>query len=160
MPLVPRQTGSFVQVFEQPVPSPLNKPFGPVQLVGHGPVKLVPQSQPSFPSVFPFPHTGTVHGPGAGIPFAVFGQLAPLSIWHVDEQPSPLIVLPSSHCSFPVTTPSPHKGAHGLAGTRQIHPGSVMQVDEQPSPLVVLPSSHSSVPSSTPLPQTLVRTHF
>ena len=32
----------------------------------------------------------------------------PVSIWQVEEQPSPLTVLPSSHCSPESTWPSPH----------------------------------------------------
>jgi hypothetical protein len=41
------------------------------------------------------------------------------SSWHVAEQPSPLVVPPSSHSSVPSATPLPHKtGAGGaqLAG--------------------------------------------
>src|SRR3954452_24249634 len=50
-----RQEGSCVHVFEQPLASPKNNPFGPLQPVGHGPVRLVPQSQPSLPSFIPLP---------------------------------------------------------------------------------------------------------
>jgi hypothetical protein len=35
---------------------------------------------------------------------------APPSVWHVALQPSPLIVLPSSHCSPASTMPLPHTG--------------------------------------------------
>src|ERR1022692_4303265 len=52
-----RQTGSLVQVFEHPVPSPLKRPFGPVQPVGKGDVLLVPQSQDSLVSTMPLPQT-------------------------------------------------------------------------------------------------------
>src|SRR5262245_52735256 len=36
-------------------------------------------------------------------------ELPGASYWHVDEQQSPSAVLPSSHCSGTVTTPSPHE---------------------------------------------------
>src|SRR4051812_6056257 len=62
---------------------------------------------------------------------------------HVAEQPSPLVVLPSSHCSLPATVPSPQ-----TTGT------SIVQLAEQPSPFAVLPSSQASPVSSTPSPQT------
>ena len=39
------------------------------------------------------------------------------SLVHVAEQPSPLTVLPSSHCSLPSTTPSPHTPAVGASTT-------------------------------------------
>src|SRR5204863_6792229 len=39
------------------------------------------------------------------------------SVWQVDEQPSPLVVLPSSHCSPAwFTTPSPQIGGGGGGG--------------------------------------------
>ena len=67
-----------------------------------------------------------------------------VSFWQVEEQPSPLLVLPSSHCSPVSTMPLP-----------QTAPGvSFWQVEEQPSPLLVLPSSHCSPVSRRPLPQT------
>jgi hypothetical protein len=71
------------------------------------------------------------------------------------EQPSPLTVLPSSHVSVPVSTPSPHSGEHGLPGTRHSQPAStVWQSAEQPSPLTVFPSSQVSSDVKTPFPQT------
>src|SRR5262245_45076415 len=36
-------------------------------------------------------------------------ELPGASSWQVDEQQSPSAVLPSSHCSGTVTTPSPHE---------------------------------------------------
>src|SRR5262245_46436407 len=68
-------------------------------------------------------------------------QRSPCSIMHVAEQPSQLVVLPSSHCSVPHTTPSPQPviRVHALL---------------QPSQLFVLPSSHSSPGSTMPSPQT------
>src|SRR6185369_14955808 len=56
------------------------------------------------------------------------------------EQPSPLVVLPSSHCSPLSTLPLPHTG-------------SMVQEAEQPSPGTSLPSSHSSPGSTLPSPQ-------
>src|SRR3954470_18882418 len=50
-----RQEGSCVHVFEQPVASPKNNPFGPLHPVGQGPTRLVPQSQPSLPSFMLLP---------------------------------------------------------------------------------------------------------
>src|SRR5580698_1886300 len=114
-PAALRQMGSLVQVFEQPVPSPLKRPLGPVQPVGKV-VRLVPQSQASPASTTPLPQTASVQTlllPG------VLVQLAPGSTWQVDEQPSPLTSLPSSHFSVPVTMPSPQRGMHGLPGTWQ-----------------------------------------
>src|SRR2546426_9242351 len=68
---------------------------------------------------------------------------SPVSIVHVDEQPSQLIVSPSSHCSAPQMTPSPQ-------------PVTSVQLLLQLSQLFVFPSSHSSPGSTTPLPQTAV----
>src|SRR5262245_64134567 len=59
---------------------------------------------------------------------------------HVAEQPSPLMVLPSSHVSPDSTTPFPQP--------------CTWHVGEHPSPFVVLPSSHCSPRSRTPFPQT------
>ena len=77
-----RQVGSFVQVLEQPDASPKKRPFGPAQPVGHGPARLVPQSQPSLPSFMPLPQTDTLQTLGVPV------QEAPGSIWQVGEQPS------------------------------------------------------------------------
>ena len=54
------------------------------------------------------------------------------------SQASPLVVLPSSHCSPGSTTPLPQRG--------------VVQLVSQASPLVALPSSHCSPGSMMPLP--------
>src|SRR5688572_18852525 len=59
-PVALRQLGSFVQVFEQPLASPKNRPFGPLQPVGYIALS-VPQSQPSFPSLTPLPQIAAVH---------------------------------------------------------------------------------------------------
>ena len=50
-------------------------------------------------------------------------QDAPGSSWQVAEQPSPLLVLPSSHFSLPVILPSPHNGTHGAAGDAALPAG-------------------------------------
>src|SRR5262249_31665348 len=70
-------------------------------------------------------------------------QRSPVSIVHVDEQPSQLCVLPSSHCSLPHTTPSPQP-----VTSRQ----SLLHLSQ----LSRLPSSHSSPASTTPLPHAAV----
>ena len=70
-------------------------------------------------------------------------QRSPVSSVQVDEQPSQLTVLPSSHCSVPHTMPSPQ-------------PVTSVQALLQPSQSSVLPSSHSSPASTMPLPQTAV----
>ncbi len=68
-----RQVGSLVQVFEQPEPSPLKRPFGPVQPVGNL-VVSVPQSQPSPASFTPLPQMETLHTLGVPV------QVAPGSV--------------------------------------------------------------------------------
>src|SRR5262245_25239850 len=95
---------------------------------------------------------------------------------HLDEQPSPDTVLPSSHCSPGSRMPSPQRGScwqvaeqpspdtvlpssHCSPGSRTPSPqrGSRWQVAEQPSPETVFPSSHVSPKSTTPLPQASIR---
>jgi hypothetical protein len=73
----------------------------------------------------------------------------PDSTVHVDEQPSPLLVLPSSHPSL-TTRPSPHFDVHWPVAALQL--GSKWQVGEQPSLGRVLPSSQPSDPSTFPSP--------
>src|SRR4051812_3849080 len=117
LPELSRQLGSFVQVFEQPLASPKNRPFGPLQPVGTF-AGSVPQSQPSLPSFTPLPQTVPMHLPGAGAPDVVFGQVAPGSTWQTAEQPSPSVLLPSSHCSPPTIMLSPQAATQGRPGTR------------------------------------------
>src|SRR5437868_537407 len=57
----------------------------------------------------------------------------------VHSQPSPLIALPSSHCSPRSTMPLPQVGS--------------VQFASQPSPLIALPSSHCSPASTMLFPQ-------
>jgi hypothetical protein len=61
----------------------------------------------------------------------------------VAEHPSPLVVLPSSHCSPGSSFPSPHVA---------LDAPSFVHVAEQPSPLTTLPSSHSSPGSIAAFP--------
>src|SRR6478736_2272595 len=83
----------------------------------------------------------------------IFSQLAvsehmkPPSFLQSEEQPSPLLVLPSSHSS-PISRPSPHSEVQPVS----VHFGSVWQVEEQPSNGTVLPSSQLSAPSFFPSP--------
>src|SRR5690242_17357747 len=73
----------------------------------------------------------------------LFGSTShPASIWHVAEQQSPLVVLPSSHCSAPALMLSPQVVAQTLGILPvQVQPVSTAHVALQPSPLVVLLSS-------------------
>src|SRR5262249_39498293 len=82
-------------------------------------------------------------------------QLNPGSTVQVGEQPSPAVVLPSSHCSGPVTRSSPQIGAHIDGAPVPNQPRSDVQGAEQPSPPVVWPSSHPSPASGAPLPQAM-----
>jgi hypothetical protein len=62
-------------------------------------------------------------------------QVNPLSIWQVDEQPSPLTRLPSSHASPGSTLPSPQAVVQAWVlplPSKQF--GSFVQVFEQPLP--------------------------
>src|SRR3569623_1323162 len=137
VPLPSRHFGSLVQVFEQPLPSPKNRPF------------WSPASQDSPGATMPLPHTAGLHLLGVDL-----SQLAPGSMRQVLEQPSPLSVLPSSQDSVPVRMPSPQSGVHRLPGTRQIQPFStIWQSAEQPSPPLVLPSSQLSLSVRLPSPQ-------
>ena len=74
-------------------------------------------------------------------------QVQSVSTVQVEEHPSLLRTLPSSH--FPtmgtIVFPSPQISVHTLAVTEsprvQLHEASTAQIDEHPSPLVVPPSS-------------------
>src|SRR5439155_21277066 len=67
-------------------------------------------------------------------------QRSPVSIVQLDEHPSQLTVLPSSHCAVPHTMPSPQ-------------PVTSVPPLLQPSQASVLPSSRSLPSSTPPLPQ-------
>src|SRR5690625_7519171 len=73
-------------------------------------------------------------------------QVQPGSTRQVCEQPSPLTLFPSSHCSSPATIPSPQCSAKHCAAL-QSQPSSSLQLLEHPSPLPLLPSSISSLPA-------------
>src|SRR6185369_5111689 len=77
-------------------------------------------------------------------------QLNSGSTVQVAEQPSCALVLPSSHCSAPVTRPSPQTGAHIDGEPLHAQPVSTVHPLEQPSPFVRLPSSQ---PSTTAVPE-------
>ena len=64
------------------------------------------------------------------------GQANPLSTAeHVELQPSPLAVLPSSHVSPGSTLPLPQV-MHGVPAVPQVYPTSIaLQSKRQPSPL-------------------------
>ena len=82
-----------------------------------------------------------------GLPEVPGVQLQSASTVQADEQPSLLLVLPSSQ--YPaegiITFPSPQISVHVLAVTEspkvQVHPDSTEQVELHPSLLVVPPSS-------------------
>src|SRR6187551_55748 len=69
-------------------------------------------------------------------------QTKPASIRHVDPQPSPFVVLPSSHSSA-INRPSPHLELQASP----LQDGSAWQLAEQPSKGSWLPSSQVSAPS-------------
>jgi hypothetical protein len=66
-------------------------------------------------------------------------------------------VLPSSHASGELTTPSPHVTLmmHACPTLGQIQPFSIWQSGVQPSPPTLLPSSHLSPGSSIEFPQVI-----
>src|SRR5262245_21589349 len=109
--------------------------------------------------MMPSPHTtcGQVH-------FMLGTQMQPAPVTlQLAEQPSPSVMLPSSHTSprFTWTMPSPQRGAlvHGDPGAWQTQPCSSWHVDEQPSLAAVLPSSQFSPCSTRLLPQIELSTH-
>lgn len=68
-------------------------------------------------------------------------------------QPSPEIVLPSSHCSGACVTPLPQTWlkVQTLGLPAQVKPLSTVQLEVQPSPAAALPSSHGSGDSTSAL---------
>src|SRR6185295_278383 len=81
----------------------------------------------------PVQNSSTSQTPTAGRQRVVLG-----ANWHAEEQQSPSVVLPSSHCSPSVTMPLPQPVG--------------VQLESQPSPSSRLPSSHCSPGSMTPSP--------
>lgn len=83
-----------------------------------------------------------------------FVQVYPASTVQEEAQPSPLVVLPSSHVSEPSFLPFPHFWQTLGLAPLQVNPLSIAHVLEHPSPSSTLPSSHASVPeNTTPSPQ-------
>mmetsp|Transcript_22892 Transcript_22892/g.56527 ORF Transcript_22892/g.56527 Transcript_22892/m.56527 type:complete len:330 (-) Transcript_22892:2091-3080(-) len=82
------------------------------------------------------------------------GQVQPVSVWQASLHPSPLMRLPSSHCSEPFRRPSAHTGSQSNPGVGQDQPDSIIQPSVQPSPVFRLPSSHCSLPFQRPSPHT------
>jgi hypothetical protein len=85
----------------------------------------------------------------------------PHSTKQLDEHPSPLSVLPSSHVSVPTTLLSPHTGVNVLlshTGKVEVQPGSISQALLHPSFGTVLPSSQASLDAFTPSPQLITQT--
>src|SRR5215213_9424329 len=67
-------------------------------------------------------------------------QSNPGSIWQVEEQPSPLTVFPSSHCSPASTTPLPQTDAVTHVPFWQVWPPEQMpQLTVPPQPLSACP---------------------
>lgn len=61
----------------------------------------------------------------------------------------------SSHCSVPITSPSPQVTQQTLGAVPEhVYPVSTVHPGEHPSPLPVFPSSHTSAPPTTPSPHT------
>ena len=86
-----------------------------------------------------------------------------ISILHELSHPSPSIRLPSSHCSVPLTKPSPQSGVQTLGvelePAEQVKPVSNAVQDEfHPSSSDVLPSSQVSPASTLESPQTAIET--
>jgi hypothetical protein len=63
-------------------------------------------------------------------------QEYPASTVHAAEQPSPLKMFPSSHCSPAPVMPSPQAVVQTLGEPAHEYPASTVHDAEQPSPLV------------------------
>src|SRR3954471_15320199 len=136
-------TGSLRQKGEQP-----------------SPVSLLPSSHSSEPSLVPLPQVVRAQAwPGVRHcqPSHSVGPAG--SSTHSELQPSPLFMLPSSHCSGPTLMPSPQRVGRQAAPDGQVQPVSTAQTAEQPSPAVLLPSSQVSPPVTLRSPHTTVETH-
>src|SRR3989344_4399142 len=119
-------------------PAPVHIP-APVQALLTGQELEGPQSRQTSASKLPQVRyeVAAVH---SRIPEGEQSSTQSISFWHVAEQPSPLVVLLSSHCSTPPrTNPSPQT--------------ALRQLLVQASVLLALPSSHCSPASVIPLPQ-------
>jgi hypothetical protein len=91
------------------------------------PETALPSSHSSPVSTMPSPHLIWMHLPPVGAPASdgVSGHCQPGSVWQVDEQPSPDVVLPSSQVSPGSTTPLPQTQTlvQGFVGSRANVPG-------------------------------------
>src|ERR1700689_2111062 len=92
------------------------------------------------------------------------GQFQPVSITHELEQPSPDVMLPSSHSSPESMMPSPQIGTGTIVQAPPVlgHVQPAVTCEQsaaQPLLPVVSPSSHASSPSTTPSPHTIVEMH-
>src|SRR5260370_39641983 len=76
----------------------------------------------------------------------------PVSSMQVELQPSPEIVLPSSHCSPAKTSPSPQTPEHPPL---PLHFGSILVSAGHPAYRLGSPASQLSTPSLLPSPQWL-----
>src|SRR5262245_45572005 len=92
----------------------------------------------------------------AAVSFSSVSQ-APSSV-HAALQQSPLVRLPSSHCSLPATMPSLQNVAQMLGAVPvHVQPLSTTQTPLQPSPAAEFPSSQPSVPARTPSPHVVAQ---
>src|SRR5262249_44501822 len=89
---------------------------------------------------------------GCGCRHPLAGTTVHSSSRQVDEQPSRLTVLASSHCSPLVRIPSPHTSVQTAGRPVQRQPGSIAHTPEQPSPSTTSPSSQASPLVTIPLP--------
>ena len=133
----------------QPLTSPLQVEFHFVD------PSVSPSSQVSVPTFNPSPQIGA-HVEEV-IP-TLFVHENPVSICQVLEQPSPLLVFPSSHCSVVVIYPSFHCSVHveamEVVPPEQCHPlTSPVQVAFHLLVPSVSPSSQASLPKTFPSPQ-------
>src|SRR5688572_880596 len=104
----------------------------------------LPSSHSSLPAMMPSPQSAARQAAPAT------GHTQPGSRTHLSLQPSPFLVLRSSHCSSLVSAPLPHwlVLVHLPPAMGQVWLGSTApQLPRQPSPLLVLPSSQASLPA-------------
>jgi hypothetical protein len=102
----------------------------------------------SPPMRMPSPHTGKTPPPPTHVPVVCH----PSSRSQALEQPSPLLLFPSSHSSSAARRASPQNEAQTDGTAEQLNPHSIVHDDEQPSLSAALPSSHVSRPISRPSP--------
>lgn len=170
--LVPQSQASPVSVIPLPHTAFVQTLGDPVQLQP-GSIRQV-EEQPSsglLGALLPVSHclpSSTTPSPQVGSQgFPATRQVQPDSSWHVDEQPSPLTVLPSSHCLLVVNMPLPQTPRYwqGCPAVGQVQLASIWQSALQPSSIALdpvflaggTPSSHCSPGPMTPSPQDLLK---